>query len=208
GARLGQAVFARIAELKVPSVCAINGVCLGGGTELALACSFRIASDDRKVKIGLPEVQLGIIPGFGGTQRMPRLIGLQQSLGLILTGRQLDARKARKIGLIDLIVPASYLEREAVRLLKQASDRGIAATVRSIRSKRGMVDRMMEEFGPLRRYVLGQARKRTAAKADPENYPAPHRAIEAIEAAFTHEPEQGFDREARILGELVPTRTS
>ncbi len=208
GARLGQAVFARIAELKVPSVCAINGVCLGGGTELALACSFRIASDDRKVKIGLPEVQLGIIPGFGGTQRMPRLIGLQRSLELILTGRQVDARKARKIGLIDQIVPTSYLEREAVRLLKQASDRGVAATARSMRSKRGMVDRMTEEFGPLRRYVLGQARKRTAAKADPENYPAPHRAIEAIEAAFTHEPEQGFDREARILGELVPTRTS
>src|SRR3990172_7642137 len=100
-ARFGQAVFQRIADLPVPTACAIAGTCLGGGTELALACTFRVAADDPRVRIGLPEVQLGIIPGFGGTQRLPRLGGLARALDLILTGRRLDAAPAARIGLVD-----------------------------------------------------------------------------------------------------------
>src|SRR3990172_7546798 len=100
-ARFGQAVFQRIADLPVPTACAIAGTCLGGGTELALACTFRVAADDPRVRIGLPEVQLGIIPGFGGTQRLPRLVGLARALDLILTGRRLDAAPAARIGLVD-----------------------------------------------------------------------------------------------------------
>jgi 3-hydroxyacyl-CoA dehydrogenase / enoyl-CoA hydratase / 3-hydroxybutyryl-CoA epimerase len=200
GARFGQAVFQKIAALPVPSAAAIGGACLGGGTELALACSVRVAADVKAVRIGLPEAQIGIIPGFGGTQRLPRLIGLMASLDLILSGRRLDALRAHRIGLVDLVCPAEYLEREAIELmLKTAAGR---------RRSRPLVPRLVEAVPPLRRLVIGRARKRAAAKADPENYPAPFRALEAIEAAFAMPLPQGLDLEARIVGELVPTRTS
>ncbi len=105
GARRGQEVFQKIADLDRPTACAIGGVCLGAGTELALACSFRLAADHRSVRIGLPEVRLGIIPGFGGTQRLPRLVGLNAALDLILTGRAIDGGRALRIGLVDRLVP-------------------------------------------------------------------------------------------------------
>ena len=88
-------------------VAAIDGVALGGGLEVALACAYRLATDSPKTKLGLPEVQLGILPGAGGTQRLPRLVGLRTALDLMLTGKQLDARRARKIGLVDEVVPAA-----------------------------------------------------------------------------------------------------
>jgi len=207
-ARFGQSVFQKIAELKQPSVCVIGGTCLGGGTELALACTLRIASDASGVKIGLPEVRLGIVPGFGGTQRLPRLVGLTASLDLILTGRNLDARRAKKIGLVDLVVPAAYLERESLRLLKRAIADGGAATVASLRRQRPWTARLIEKVGPARRFVLAQARKRTAAKIDPLGYPAPFKAIEAIDVALTRPLGVGLDLEARIVGELIPTPTS
>jgi 3-hydroxyacyl-CoA dehydrogenase/enoyl-CoA hydratase/3-hydroxybutyryl-CoA epimerase len=207
-ARFGQAVFQKIAELGRPSVCAIGGTCLGGGTELALACTFRVASDERTVRIGLPEVQLGIIPGFGGTQRLPRLIGLAPSLELILTGRQVDARRARRLGLVDLLVPGAYLEREALELLKRAMRDGTDRVVGSLRRKRALGALLMERIGPLRKYVLEQARKRTGKKVDAESYPAPFRAVEAIGAAFEQPLPQGLDFEARLEGELITTGTS
>lgn len=206
-ARYGQSIFQRIADLPQPSACAIDGTCLGGGTELALACTFRVASDDPRTRIGLPEVQLGIIPGFGGTQRLPRLIGLAASLDLILTGRQLDAKRARRAGLVDLAVPLAYLEREAVALLRRAvADR--PGAIRSVRRQRPFVHRLPETVGPLRRMVLARARKATSARVRQSDYPAPFRAIEAIEAAFTLPLRQGLDLEAQIVGELIPTRTS
>jgi 3-hydroxyacyl-CoA dehydrogenase/enoyl-CoA hydratase/3-hydroxybutyryl-CoA epimerase len=207
GARFGQAIFQKIADLRQPSVCAIGGACLGGGTEMALACTFRVAADE-ETRIGLPEVQLGIIPGFGGSQRLPRLVGLTAALDLILTGRQLDGRRARKIGLVDLIVPPAYLEREALALLKRAIAEGASRVTSALRKKRPLRELLTEKFGPLRNYVLDQARKRTASKANPRDYPAPFRAIEAIEAALVQPLPQGLDLEARIVGELVPTQTS
>ena len=201
-ARFGQAVFQKIADLTRPSVCAIGGVCLGGGTELALACTYRLVSDDPRVRIGLPEVQLGIIPGFGGTQRLPRLVGLVASLDLILSGRQLDARRARRVGLVDDVVPTAYLEREAVALLKSAPGD------RPARGRKPLASAVVEKFSPLRKLILSKARKKTAAKVRPADYPAPFRGLEAIEAALTHPLQRGLDLEARIVGELVPTRTS
>jgi 3-hydroxyacyl-CoA dehydrogenase/enoyl-CoA hydratase/3-hydroxybutyryl-CoA epimerase len=202
GARFGQAVFQKIAELGKPSACAIGGVCLGGGTEMALACTFRLASDDPRMRIGLPEVQIGIVPGFGGTQRMPRLVGLVPSLDLILTGRKLNAKQARKIGLVDEVVPSAYLDRVAGERVRAAS--GASRPPR----RRPLTMQAMEKIGPLRNMVLSRARKKTAAKASPKNYPAPFRALDAIEGAYTFPIEQGLDLEARIVGELVPTPTS
>jgi 3-hydroxyacyl-CoA dehydrogenase/enoyl-CoA hydratase/3-hydroxybutyryl-CoA epimerase len=207
-ARFGQSVFQKIAELKQPSVCVIGGTCLGGGTELALACTLRIASDGGEVKIGLPEVRLGIVPGFGGTQRLPRLVGLTAALDLILTGRTLDARRAKKIGLVDRVVPHAYLERESLELLKRAIGDGGPAAAAGWRRKRSWASRAMETVGPVRRFVLRQVRKRTAAKADPRHYPAPFKAIEAVDAAFARPLRAGLDLEARIVGELVPIPTT
>lgn len=208
GARFGQSVFQKIAELKQPSVCVIGGTCLGGGTELALACTLRIAGDGPEVKIGLPEVKLGIVPGFGGTQRLPRLVGLTAALDLILTGRSLDARRARKIGLVDLVVPGAYLERESLRLLKRAIADGGAATARALRRRRPWTARAIERVSPLRRFVLSQARKRTASRVSPRDYPAPFKAIEAVDAALRRPLTAGLDFEARLVGELIPNATT
>ncbi len=205
GARTGQRVFQKIAELPIPTACAIGGPCLGGGLELALACTIRVASDGPSVEIGLPEVQLGIVPGFGGTQRLPRLVGLGPALDLILTGRRLDGRRALRIGLVDRVVPEAYLERETIALLREVAARGGRPP-----SRRGRPawTRLLERVGPLRRLVLARARKRTAARVSPEAYPAPFRALDAVEAAFALPLAQGLDLEARIVGELLSTRTA
>jgi 3-hydroxyacyl-CoA dehydrogenase/enoyl-CoA hydratase/3-hydroxybutyryl-CoA epimerase len=200
GARFGQTVFQKIADLPVPTAVVINGTCLGGGTELALACTVRVASDAKATAIGLPETQLGIIPGFGGTQRLPRLCGLVSSLDLILSGRSLDAKRAWRAGLVDLVAPEAYLERETLKLMQKAAG--------GFRRKRKATARLVEAVPALRRFVIQKARKAAESKASPENYPAPFRALEAIEAAFSMPLPQGLDLEARILGELVPTRTS
>ena len=97
----GHALMKRLSGLPFPTVAAVHGACLGGGLELALACRFRVATEHPKTKLGVPEVQLGLIPGLGGTQRLPRLIGVPAALDLILTGRQVDARKAKRLGLVD-----------------------------------------------------------------------------------------------------------
>src|SRR5450631_1981633 len=102
-----QALFEQLAHLPYPTIAAINGVCLGGGTELALACDYRVMSDAKKAQIGLPEVKLGIFPAWGGCTRLPRVVGLAKALDLILTGKSLDARRAKKIGLVDAAIPAA-----------------------------------------------------------------------------------------------------
>src|SRR5262249_10511505 len=101
----GQLVFEAMANVPFPTVAAISGACLGGGLELALGCSARVAADSDEVQIGLPEVRLGLIPGWGGTQRLPRLVGLPPALRMILTGRTLSAREAYRAGLVDAVVP-------------------------------------------------------------------------------------------------------
>ncbi len=206
-ARFGQAVFQKIADLRIPSACSITGPCLGGGTELALACTFRVAADTPEVRIGLPEVQIGIIPGFGGTQRLPHLVGLTRALDLVLSGRTVSARTARKMGLVDLVVPTPLLEREALALLERAAadPRG---TLRRVRKPRGAMTTFLEGLAPWRRFVLSRARKSTEGRVRESDYPAPFRALAAVDAAFALPLHQGLDLEARIVGELIPTRTS
>src|SRR5688572_6347792 len=147
-AAMGQSVFTRLARVSVPKVVAIDGVCLGGGTELALACNYRIASDRKETKIGLPEVQLGILPGFGGTTRLPRLIGLSNALPIMLTGKPVDARKAEKIGLIDEKVPAPLLYTRAGAVARE-----LAGGMKPKRRERPLMTRALDSAAG-RRIVL------------------------------------------------------
>jgi 3-hydroxyacyl-CoA dehydrogenase / enoyl-CoA hydratase / 3-hydroxybutyryl-CoA epimerase len=118
--RLGQAVFTRLSRLPVPTLAAIHGACAGGGTELALACDVRLATDDGATRIGLPETQLGLIPSWGGCTRLPKLVGLRKALEIILGGKLMDARSARKLGLVDEVVRPEKLDEMAARRVMEA----------------------------------------------------------------------------------------
>ncbi|MBF7082856.1 enoyl-CoA hydratase/isomerase family protein [Desulfallas sp. Bu1-1] len=121
-ARTGQLVFNKIEALNVPVIAAINGFCLGGGCELAMACDIRIAGEN--AKLGQPEVNLGIIPGYGGTQRLPRLVGAGKAKELIFTGEAIDAREAYRIGLVDILVPPGEALKRALALCAKIQEKG------------------------------------------------------------------------------------
>ncbi len=121
-ARKGQTVFNLVERMKKPVICAVNSVCVGGGNELAMACHIRIASD--RARFGQPEISLGIIPGFGGTQRLTRLVGASKSRELILTGDMITAQEAYRIGLVDRVVPDGELLRQALGLAKKIASKG------------------------------------------------------------------------------------
>src|SRR6266478_5794900 len=120
---LGQSAFNRIAGLRIPTVAAIHGACAGGGYEICLACNYRIASPDRATKIGLPETQLGILPAWGGTTRLPRLIGLPKALDIILNGKMVAAKPALKFGMVDELAPREYLLEIACQRAERRSAR-------------------------------------------------------------------------------------
>jgi 3-hydroxyacyl-CoA dehydrogenase/enoyl-CoA hydratase/3-hydroxybutyryl-CoA epimerase len=127
---MGQTVFKHIASLKIPTVAAIHGACLGGGYELCLACAYRIATPDRATRIGLPEINLGILPAWGGSTRLPRLIGLPGALDVILAGKTVPADQALKRGMIDMIAPREYLMREALRIARGGKQHRLIARIR------------------------------------------------------------------------------
>ncbi len=172
-ARQGQQLMAEIQALPVPVIAAIHGACLGGGLEMALACHRRICTDDVKTVLGLPEVQLGLLPGSGGTQRLPRLVGVSTALDMILTGKQLRARQALKAGLVDDVVPQTILLEAAVELAKKER---LAQRTLPVR------ERILA--GPLGRALLFRlVRKKTAQKTQ-GNYPATERIIDVIETGL------------------------
>ncbi len=187
---LGHGIFGRLAQLAVPSVAAIHGMCLGGGFELALACDWRVASTDKATKLGLPETQLGIIPAWGGSTRLPRLIGLPAALGLILTGKQLVGAQALKAGVIDDLAHPEYLLEAAQKLLARGKRRAKPV---------GWMSRP-----PLSAIVAMKARKGVLAKTR-GLYPAPLKAIEVCTRAVTGKLEDGFAAERAAFLELVRT---
>jgi len=199
----GQALFARLEALPFPVVAAVRGTCLGGGTELALACHALIAGDDARTEIGLPEVRLGLIPGWGGTQRLPRRVPLPVAVEMILTGKSQRGRAAGHVGLADRCVPADYVLREAVAWIGRAP-----SPYRRPRHRRtgGFAARALH-FPPLRALFFVLARRKTRAKIDPAHYPAPFKALEAIEHGLVSGPSEGLANEARLLGEAADTET-
>ncbi|MBP2198550.1 fatty acid oxidation complex subunit alpha FadJ [Pantoea cypripedii] len=196
-ARQGQEVMATIAALPFPVVAAIHGACLGGGLELALACDARICSLDDKTRLGLPEVQLGLLPGSGGTQRLPRLIGVQHALPLILTGKQLRAKQALKLGMVDDVVPQSILLETAVARVLQGKK-----TLRTLPCR----DRLMQ--GPIARHLLFALAKRQTDSKTHGNYPAADRILQVVRTGLEQGSSAGHEAEARAFGQLAMTRES
>lgn len=196
----GQAIFQALSDLKVPVIAAIDGVCLGGGTELSLACHYRVASDSNKTKIGLPEVNLGILPGFGGTQRLPRLIGIQAALDMILSGRPVDARKALRTGLVDKVVPKEMIVQEARRFVSALID----GKPPSRKKRRGLKTFLLEGNSLGRKILFRQAKRQVLGRTK-GHYPAPLKALEAVERGLSRSLSEGLALEARFLGELVVT---
>lgn len=198
--RMGQQMFAQLEQLPIPLVAAIHGPCLGGGLELALACHARIASNDNKTVLGLPEVQLGLLPGSGGTQRLPRLVGLQKALDMILTGKQLRAAQAKKAGLVDEVVPNSILLEAAVkRALKGKPQREPV--------KLNLVGKVLERTPFGRNLLFGQAEKQTLKKTQ-GNYPAPLKILQVIKTGVEKGMQAGLAAEAKAFGELCMTSES
>ena len=198
--RGGQALLDRLESLSVPVVAAIHGACLGGGLETALACRYRIASDHPKTVLALPEVQLGLIPGAGGTQRLPRLIGLQRGLDMILTSRTVRVKKAYQMGLVDELVHPAILRDVALDRARKLAEGTLAA--RHTPKERGAVSRLLEDNSIGRSIVFRKAREGVLAKTH-DHYPAPLAAIAAVQAGYDKGRDAGYREEARAFGEMA-----
>ena len=194
--RQGQVMFAQLEQLKVPVVAAINGACLGGGLELAMACHARICSDNPKTALGLPEVQLGLLPGGGGTQRLPKLVGVQKALDMMLTGKQLRAKQALKLGLVNDVVPNSILIATAEKMALSGNFK------QAVKFKSSTANKFLEGTSVGRGIVYKQAAKTVLSKTK-GNYPAPLKIIECVKTGMEQSPAKGFQIEAENFAELV-----
>jgi len=202
--RRGQAIMNRIAAFPRPTVAAIHGVCLGGGLELALACTARVASDHKKTKLGLPEVMLGLLPGAGGTQRLPALVGAPGALDLMLTGKQLNGKRAKKLGLVDEVVPAPIVVQVAAELaLKIAAGKGPSRGA-SLLSSEGLQELGLEK-NPLGRKILFDKAREGVMEKSRGLYPAPLKILEVVRTGMAKGLEAGLAAEAEGFGELTMT---
>jgi 3-hydroxyacyl-CoA dehydrogenase / enoyl-CoA hydratase / 3-hydroxybutyryl-CoA epimerase len=220
-----QEALARLEAARFPVVAAIDGACLGGGLEWAMACRYRVASDNPRTQLGQPEVQIGLIPGAGGTQRLPVLVGVQNALDLILTGKSLRPDKARRLGLVDEVVPSPIvlevakrrgldlaegrlaLERAAHGLARATHARGVGEAVRDLLEPATWTEAALEENPVGLRLLFSQAKKSVLAKSH-GNYPAPLKALEAVRVGVIEGPKAGYEMEARLFGELVVSETA
>jgi len=194
------ALFARLAALGVPTVARVHGHCLGGGLELALACARIVAADDAATRFGLPEVMLGIHPGFGGTVRTPARIGALPALELMLSGRSLSARRARALGLVDVVVPRRHLDVAARSCVVEARPRARPPLASRLASP-------LLASVPLRPLVARALARAVAKRAAPEHYPAPHRLL-ALWRSHGGRGAAAFHAEARSVAELVASPAS
>jgi 3-hydroxyacyl-CoA dehydrogenase / enoyl-CoA hydratase / 3-hydroxybutyryl-CoA epimerase len=201
--RLGQEIFGKLEALSVPTIAAVNGLCLGGGTELALSCDYRLASDSPTTNIGLPEVMLGILPAWGGTTRLPRLVGLQAALDLLLSGGRARASKAKRIGLVDEIFPRELFD---VKAKAFASDRADGRPPRT-RPRGKLVTRLLDGTYPGRAMVLGMARKQVMKRTG-GHYPAPLKILDVVKKGGRVPQATSLDLEARAAGELIVSSVS
>lgn len=196
----GQAIFDRIESMRATFVAAIHGPALGGGLELALACHYRVCSDAGITQLGLPEVQLGLLPGSGGTQRLPRLIGIQQAMKMMLTGASVRAKQAKKYGIVDDMVPYSVL-------MKVANQYALKPKAHRDAPQKGLLNKLLETTGPGKAMLFKKAKEQTLAKTK-GNYPAPELIIDVIETGVNKGIKAGLQAEAQAFGRLVMTPES
>ena len=193
--RAMQSVLDDLARLPFTTVAAINGSALGGGYELALACDWRVAADAPSVRIGLPEVSLGLLPAAGGTQRLPRLVGLPRALDLVLNARRLGARRALRAGLVDEVVHPAALAKAAADLARSAAKRRPVGGATAI-------ERAATWLAPARAVVLRRARAAVARETG-GHYPAPVKAIEAMRIGLAGGMARGLEAEASSFADLA-----
>jgi 3-hydroxyacyl-CoA dehydrogenase/enoyl-CoA hydratase/3-hydroxybutyryl-CoA epimerase len=190
--QFGQRVFERLSRLDVPTIALISGSCLGGGLEFAMACRYRIADDQRKTLLGLPEVKLGLVPGWGGTVRLPRLVGMPAALRIITSGEMVNGRQAKRMGLVHDVVPSEALEIAAERFFERPPQP----------RRRSWTERWVVGSRLGQRLALRQARKLVWAKSH-GHYPAPIQAIDVLEAGLSGGPQAGFTAESAAIAELA-----
>merc|ERR1719273_478801 len=196
------------------------GSCLGGGLEVAMACHYRIAMDGMKTNMGLPEVMLGALPGSGGTQRLPALTGIPNTLDMALTGKTLNTKKAKKVGLVDYVVDAlgdglepanvttrNYLENVAIGVAKQLGEGTMKLPQRGPKTRMDKLTATALGVGPIKDYVFNQA-KGKVMKMTNGLYPAPLKILEAVRAGLDGGPDAGYKAEREKFGELVATSES
>lgn len=203
-AELSQKINNRIANLSIPTIAAIHGACLGGGLELALDFDARIASTHKATKLGFPEVQLGLLPGGGGTQRITRLLPLAPALDLLLSGRQLNAHKAKKLGLVDEVVAMELLIPAAQKLAIKLLAGKPARKRKSWLKPATWVDLLLKRTPLGRSIVFRQARKQVLKKTQ-GHYPAPLRIIDVVSLGLSRGLSRGLKAEAQAFGELLVT---
>ncbi len=201
--REGHALLDRIEKFPKPVVAAIHGAALGGGCEVILACHYRIASDSSKTVFGLPEVKLGLLPGGGGTQRLPALIGIQRALDLMLTGKRLFPRQAKRLGLVDeLIHPYGLLN-----AAKQACTELIGKPKPRRKPALGFAGKLLES-NPIGRNIIYRKARKMVQQQTRGNYPAPPAIIDCVEAGTEHGRSSGYATEARLFDKLVQSPQS
>jgi len=216
-----QDLLFEVEQSSKPVVAAIQGACLGGGLEVAMACHYRIAVDGLKTAMGLPEVMLGVLPGGGGTQRLPALTGLPNSLDMALTGKTLTAKKAKKVGLVDAVVdplgpgngatPAetthAYLESIAISTARQLGEGTMKLPKRGPKTTMDKVQKVAFGVGPVKDYVFNTAKGKVMKQTN-GLYPAPLKILEAVRAGLDGGPSKGYEAERTKFGELVATTES
>jgi 3-hydroxyacyl-CoA dehydrogenase / enoyl-CoA hydratase / 3-hydroxybutyryl-CoA epimerase len=209
GVRFGQKVFGKLANLPYPTVAAVDGACLGGGCETTLAMDWRLASDSRKAQIGLPEIRLGILPAWGGCTRLPRLIGLAGALDIILAGKTVDGKRAKRMGLVDEVVPQPILFEEAKKFAR--SKFGTAKRSNAgpgggpLRARKASAQEKLLE-GVAKGIVFSKA-KAAVLKETKGHYPAPLEALEAIRKGFRAPFARALEFEVEGVSRLVGTPT-
>jgi 3-hydroxyacyl-CoA dehydrogenase/enoyl-CoA hydratase/3-hydroxybutyryl-CoA epimerase len=200
--RRGNELLLELEHFEKPIVAAIHGSCLGGGLEVAMACHYRVASNHDKTVMGQPEVQLGLLPGGGGTQRLPRLIGIQNSLTYLLTGKNIYPHKAYKMGLVDELTHKDAILTAAKKAVLKLNDEKFER-----KDKRSLLHQLMEGLSPLRKIIYSQARKRMQSNTK-GNYPAPPLIIDCVEKGYENGMRAGLDLESKSFGRLAATPES
>ncbi len=199
----GQEIFNQIESLPFPTIAMIDGACLGGGLELALACTYRVATNHPHTRIGLPEVNLGILPGFGGTQRLYPLVGYAKAIELIVAGKQLKGEKALKLGLVDTSVPQGYLAFKKEEFIQEILSETLHDKIAS--KRKGL--RWYEKFSPIRTLITYMAKKSVLKKTH-GHYPAPISVIDVMQKSFGKTRDEGLLMEREAITKLALTPIS